>query len=498
MFVEKEILRPGTYWYLDRKTKKPKSFTATPQVIKHFHDAGQEMLSLGLAIPVPLEHQIDAEGKGVHPQTPNEKAAQRLLHNAGEVKQYRMKGDQLWAKLDIQDPEAAKKISRTIKYTSPYIDTFTDGNGKNWNGVITHVALTSRPRITKQEPFQSIAAAMSLEAADFEPEKLPALAGFPLSKAGLLKQGATGLSPRYPVAFSGWSGIAMAAYAEEDLESAKKKAKRDDHHDAPRKPPMKERRGDPREEHHNPDEHEDMEEIHEIGEQLVDADGDIDVCDVICDLLEAIGIYMPEGTHADNFHENLYKAAMDHVKNKTNEGAAGMGDHANQPSVGQKNQLPANPVIQEQPPMFMALSLDEVEKVEDPRMKQIARAAFSLQQNALNEARQKRNDRIAAICKRLRHDQQIRPKLEAQAAAFSLSLTKEGPVHDPMSPLLEILESAYQDIPAMLLTSPGERQEQPHPKDMHEGQMSTERLAQVVAELERNGGLAPPPVATVS
>jgi hypothetical protein len=495
MLVWKEVIRPADYWYLDRVTGQPKKFTATPAVVKHFHDQGKAMLGAGLSIPVPLEHQTNQEGRGVTPQTQAQKAADRLLNNAGEVKDYKIKDGKLFSLLDIQDERAAQKIPKTIRYTSPYIDSFTDGNGKAWNGVITHVALTSRPRITRQEPFPTVAAALALsEGPALDSQTFAPLA---LSRAGLLIKDKGVLVPLYPLAFSHWvGGIALAS--DEIKKEIKDKKRTEGKHEGGAKPTMKEKPDPTREgarDHKEMPPHEEhsesnpgMDEMGEMGEALVDADGDIDVCDVICDLLEAVGIQMPEGTTKDNFHEHLYKAAMDHVKNKT-KGPEAQMDQTNQPSYGDRNNLPANPVIQEQPPMFMALSLEQVEKITDPGMKQIARVALSLQENALASAQQKRQDRINALCKRVRHDPKFREKLEAQAKTCALSLTKGGTVDDPMMQLLDILESGIQDMPSLLGTEPGDRVEVPHPVDHTEREMTEDRRKAVVAELEKNAGL---------
>jgi hypothetical protein len=87
---------------------------------KHWHDEGNRMLSAGLTVPVPYEHDFNAS-----PLTPVE----RLKNNAGWVKEYQREGDTLFSILDIQDEEIAKRLPRTIRWTSPWISSFTDGQG---------------------------------------------------------------------------------------------------------------------------------------------------------------------------------------------------------------------------------------------------------------------------------------------------------------------------------------------------------------------------------
>ncbi len=478
MLVEKEIIAPGTYWYLDQNTKEPRKFEATPAIVQHFHDTGKAMLSAGLSVPIPLEHQPEAK-----PQTAAQKAAQQLRDHTGWMHDYKMKGGALFGVLDIQDEEIAKKLPRTIRYTSPYIGSFTDGDGKNWHGVITHLALTSRPRIKRQEPFASIAAAMSL--VPQKPLKVEAIDGLALSRAGLLVKSKSGvLLPKFPLAFSLWAGGISLAVEEikKEVEARKKKP--------PEKPKEKEyEEGYDEDEEHEEgyDEDEEHEEgyedtgaIEEIGESIVDADGDIDVCEVICDLLEAVGIQMPEGTDKDNFHERLYKASMDHVKSKMKP-EGDMGEP-------KKDQLPANPVIQEQPPLFMALSQSDVDAFTDPKIKGLAQMAFSLQQNTLAAARNKRQARIAALCQRRPQDTELPKMLAAQDQQIALAMAQEGTVNDPMLPLLDILERGIVDMPKLLTADTDRFTEQPHPKE-YSGEMSAERHKEIMAELERNAGV---------
>ena len=156
MLIEKEVIRPGTYWYQDQETGLPRKLVVTPELTKYWHDQGNEMLKAGLTVPVPYEHDFSA-----HPMTPKEK----LLNNAGEVKEYRLKGDKnerLYSVVDIQDPDAQKKVGKSVRWTSPWFNTFTDGDGKEWKNAISHLALTTRPRVVKQEPFSGIAAALSM------------------------------------------------------------------------------------------------------------------------------------------------------------------------------------------------------------------------------------------------------------------------------------------------------------------------------------------------
>ena len=198
MLIEKEVIRPGHYWYTDPSTNLPRKLTVTPDLCRYWHEQGNAMLSAGLTVPVPMEHDFDA-----HPMTP----ADRLKGNAGWVKEYRLKGNALFSALDIPDPDTVKKLPHTIRWTSPWINTFTDGKGKEWRNVISHLALTTRPRVVEQAPFGSIAAALSMATPIRGWDEVGGN-GVCLSRAGLLADDGC---PVYPKAFSIMTGKPLDA-----------------------------------------------------------------------------------------------------------------------------------------------------------------------------------------------------------------------------------------------------------------------------------------------
>ena len=203
MHVEKEVIRPGEYYYKDQSTGLPCKLKVTPEMTKYWCEQGNKMLSDGLTVPVPLEHDFNA-----HPMT----AAEKLKANAGWVTKYELRGDRLYTSLDIQDEEVHNKLPTTIKWTSPWINSFTDGNGKEWKNVISHLALTARPRIIEQEPFKSVAMALS-DAIDVTANDTTEK-GFYLSRSLELTRDDDGNTlPKYPIAFSLATGIPMATDA---------------------------------------------------------------------------------------------------------------------------------------------------------------------------------------------------------------------------------------------------------------------------------------------
>lgn len=187
--VQKEVIRPGCYWYKDADTDEPRKLTVTPELTKYWCEQGNAMLSAGLTVPVPFEHDFDA-----HPMTP----AEKLKNNAGWVDKYYLEGDKLFSAVNIQDTDVAKRLPGTIRWTSPWINSFTDGSGREWKNVISHLALTTRPRIVEQAPFGSIAAALGI-ATPIKSWDEAGSKGVCLSRAGML--GGDG-KPLYPMAFS--------------------------------------------------------------------------------------------------------------------------------------------------------------------------------------------------------------------------------------------------------------------------------------------------------
>lgn len=484
--VEKEIIRPGTYWYRDEVTGEPKAYKATPDKIRHMHDAGNKMLSKGLPIPVPCEHDFEA-----HPMTP----ADKLKNNAGWVKKYTMKGNALFGQVAIEDPKIAAKLPTTIKWTSPWINSFTDGDGDKWENVISHLALTTRPRITKQEPFPSVAAALSLE--DITAE-LP-LNGLCLSRASRIFKSKDGTyKPVFPIAFSVTSGAALAG------DYGKKKNGDDYYSDMDGDEDMN-YEGIESEDYSEEDEGASNKSASSgngdnNGESGVS--GQVNVEELLCDLLSALGIEVQKGSGSDEeFKRALYNATMGKMKEMAKKGQEAEAALHNQKGVEEEE---SNPIIeQEQQPMYM--SLDEINTIDDPVMKKVAlsmynenlrlrqeteasnKAIESLKVAKLSEENSKRQKRVALLSKA---SPSVKADLEAMLAldSMALSLGESGKVIDPMEQTLKVLEKGIADMPA-LLTAPASALSQiDHPTD---GQMSEEEEDKLADDYARRMGAAP-------
>lgn len=504
MLVEKEVIRPGIYWYRDEQTGIPRRLVATPELTRYWHEQGSKMLSAGLTIPVPCEHDFNA-----HPMTP----ADKLKNNAGWVKEYRLKEiegkdgkkikDVLFSVVDVTDDDIRKKLPHTIRWTSPWINSFTDGEGRQWNNVISHLALTTRPRIINQQPFGSVAAALSMstEAVVNESDASAKMngGGFCLSRAGRIFTGKKSkrLRPRYPLAFSVWAGGVPLA--------------RDD------MPPMKDDMPDDDYDDDGDDGHDDGDmghhDSHMDGMQnpLSDSGGDVKMEELLCDLLSALGIHLPEGTSETEFKRQLYEAAMSKIKQLTTQQQS--QTDANAQATQANTSSPAgmgagagggNPLIQqEQQPMFM--SLEDINKLPDP-MKGVALAMYaenqklrtemeaskkvtvSLRDAKLKEAELARKSRIDILG---RLSPKIKTDLDAMVAlpGMALSMGDGGIVLDPMAQTLAVLEKGLADLPRLLTIDQSALSVQQQPKDADA--LTEERANEIADGFSRMMGATP-------
>lgn len=461
MLVEKEVIGPGTVWYNDLKSGEPRKAVVTKDHTQHWCEQGNKMLALGLTVPIPCEHDF-----GAHPMTP----AEQLKNNAGWVKEYKLKGDRLFSILDIQDEELAKKLPTTVRWTSPWFSSFVDGKGRTWNNVIAHLALTTRPRVTQQAPFPSIAAAMEFVKTakelvlDFtEPGE-----GFALSRAGLLKVDGDKLIPEYPIAFSLYSGVALS---EDDME--------DD------------------------DDEDDEDDAGGKRNSLSDSDDDMKMEKLLCDLLSILGVPMPETVTKSEFKRVLYKAAMLKIKELSDKPPVQVQAPAAAGAPPSGRKPPHNPIVQEPQPMYM--SLEEINKIPDETMRNIALSMYnenvklqaaldktvkdtaSLRDAKLAEETAKRKLRIDRLS---RLSPKVKADLDAMLAlpSMALSMGDSGAVVDPMSQTLTILEKGLSDLPQLLQTETSALSVQPQPTD---GEMSQDAIDQTADSLARMMGCAP-------
>lgn len=468
--VRKEIIPPGVYTYLHGQTKQPAKLTVTAKDNDRYARICNEMLAAGLSIPVPLEHQPDAV-----PMTPSQKAAWQTKFNTGWVEKFAVEGGKLFADLDIADEDVAKKLPHTIKFVSPHINSFLDGNGRQWDNVITHVALTTRPRITNQSPFPNMAAALSMFGGmpcDTPHAAVAASQGVSLSAAGLLDPMG---KPVYPIAFSLATGVKLSG---EDLDDV----------DAKPKPKAKVET-----------EVEDDEDDSVIEPEVttppvvdVDGDGDADAGDLKIEeaclhLLKVLG-YNPPPMNAATFKRDLYETLMTAIQDKVSKAE---GSTEGDESGDGTDKIPLNdaPIVQESPNLFA--SLEEVQAITDPKLRQLAEWGFAQKQRAdaaalsiINDFEKGRQKRIDRLCKRLPETSRVKLKekltaMQSQPGA-ALSLGNAGDVNDPLDATLSVLEIAIPNVPSLLRT-PGGANTVPQPRD---GEMTAERAKEIVDEVQ--------------
>lgn len=137
----------------------------------------------------------------------------------------------------------------------------------------------------------------------------------------------------------------------------------------------------------------------------------------------------------------------------------------------------------------MYMSLEQVNKITDPTLKQVALSLHAQQQemealkkNAFEGAKKRRQDRIDRLAKKL--PQSARDQLVGQLQGATLSIGADGVVKDSLAVTLDILEAGIKDLPAMLTTQNAQFSELPHPRE-YSGEMTDERRKEVVAEMTR-------------
>lgn len=126
---------------------KPVYRTFTAEDCKRYVLQGNRMIGDGVAIPSCWGHRDDAK-----PLSADEATTAFARGTVGFVERYQLDGNRAVAIVDVPDEEDAKRAA-IVRYASPEIERFVDGNGKDWGEVVTHLALTPRPRQHQQQPI---------------------------------------------------------------------------------------------------------------------------------------------------------------------------------------------------------------------------------------------------------------------------------------------------------------------------------------------------------
>jgi hypothetical protein len=141
-----------------------RDFTAS-DVAEHVRGA-QAVLDAGHGIPILYEHAApgSAEGSPVQLSTTDQKSArdklaEQVKHGAGWIKRFWLTKDGEAAhELEVTDPDAAKGLKNgSIKFTSPeFRANWTDGKGREFPKLVSHVALTHKPRNLDQSAIEEV------------------------------------------------------------------------------------------------------------------------------------------------------------------------------------------------------------------------------------------------------------------------------------------------------------------------------------------------------
>lgn len=141
--IPKELLKPGKFFL----PSGPVEFTA--RNLADYCRSSNRLLDSGRRIPIPLEHRDDAL-----PMSFADTLSGLTLSNTGWVKKFYLKGESLWADLDILDSAAARRVqSGLIPFVSPELRDRFPADGVDYRSVVTHVALTNKPVWKDQQPF---------------------------------------------------------------------------------------------------------------------------------------------------------------------------------------------------------------------------------------------------------------------------------------------------------------------------------------------------------
>lgn len=137
--LKAQVLAPGERLVPTANGRRRVTFT--PEYVRAQVERNNAMLAAKIPVPASWEHRSDAKPGS---SSPDDMASARAKGVAGHVEQYTLEDGKAFVVLDIPD-EADSKQAKTVRFVSPRIDRFVDGNGKDWGEVFTHVAITPKP-----------------------------------------------------------------------------------------------------------------------------------------------------------------------------------------------------------------------------------------------------------------------------------------------------------------------------------------------------------------
>jgi hypothetical protein len=152
MKFKKQILTEGLYLVGDGKGGRKATFV-TKDRINHWVNQHKAMRNAGLNIPAPEFH----DPKAVPSEQP---VGSKSNYGFWESLEQDQTEDGLVAMngvLDAPHEEDAEKIGKTVRETSIYaVPKFVDGHGNEWEDVLTHIAVVTKPIEPGQKNFESV------------------------------------------------------------------------------------------------------------------------------------------------------------------------------------------------------------------------------------------------------------------------------------------------------------------------------------------------------
>jgi hypothetical protein len=144
-----QVLAPGRRFVGQNPDGSPRFVTFTPEYCRQQYQRNAAMLASGIPVPVCWDHRDDQRPGRM---SVDDWHSQRAKGTAGHVSRYELDGSRVFANVVIPDDGDAKR-AEVVRFCSPEIDRFRDGDGKDWGEVFTHIALTPRPRQHDQPPI---------------------------------------------------------------------------------------------------------------------------------------------------------------------------------------------------------------------------------------------------------------------------------------------------------------------------------------------------------
>lgn len=124
--------------------------TFTPDYCRQQAEANNRMLAAGVPVPVCWGHRDDAKPGRL---SRDDWESERAKKTAGWVERYAVDSSGVvTAEIEVPDAGDAKQ-AEAVRFVSPEIDDCTDGDGRDWGEVFTHIALTPRPVQHDQPPL---------------------------------------------------------------------------------------------------------------------------------------------------------------------------------------------------------------------------------------------------------------------------------------------------------------------------------------------------------